>query len=400
MLILVTGSPGAGKTSNTLWEFLHNPDFAGRPKFASDIPDFDRAVHGIGDFTDIEKWQDYPDGSLIFCDEAQRFLRPRSGRAVPDWLGAFETHRHRGFDFVFVTQHPSLIDSHVRRLIGRHHHYHRPFGIRNPIRYTWEYCQESPGLHAFKDAVRKTIRTNPEVFKLYRSTAVDTHKRQLPLGKFAVAGVGVAMIIGGLVYPFLHLNNKDKAKQAPATVSSSPGSAQTTDQPGQHQPIVAIGQPVEVAKPLSASDFQPRIKNVPWSAPYYDQLTAPTDFPRIAACMDSKSKGCSCYSQQATPVDVEPAVCRDIVAKGTFDNWKTQREQQQLAAQQAAQAQTEAGLDVPTTEVRKPGAGQPAVGEQQAVQVPVKRLDLSAASYTQSPAYSGDLLTQSGYRAN
>lgn len=52
MLVLVTGSPGAGKTSNMLWEFLKNPDYADRPKFCSDITDFDRAAHGIGDFTD------------------------------------------------------------------------------------------------------------------------------------------------------------------------------------------------------------------------------------------------------------------------------------------------------------------------------------------------------------
>ncbi len=52
MLVLVTGSPSAGKTSNMLWEFLKNPDYADRPKFCSDITDFDRAAHGIGDFTD------------------------------------------------------------------------------------------------------------------------------------------------------------------------------------------------------------------------------------------------------------------------------------------------------------------------------------------------------------
>lgn len=341
MLVLVTGSPGAGKTSNMLWEFLKNPDYANRPKFASDIPDFDRAVHGVGNFDAIETWQDLPDGSLILADEAQRFLRPRSGRQVPDWLGAFETHRHRGFDFIFITQHPSLIDSHVRRLIGRHHHFHRPFGVKNSIRYTWEYTQENPCAFTYKDAIRKSIRTNPEVFKLYKSTAVDTHKRQLPWGKLAILGLGVLMVLGGLGSTFYQTS---KPKKESTT-------QQQTETKQQNAPLVSFQSPVEgQVKTFTPADMIPRDKTLPWSAPYYDQLTQPTDFPRIAACIESKSKGCSCYTQQATPLEIEASLCSAIVKRGTFDNWKTQREQQSFnnAQQLTMQNEKNKPLNVPT----------------------------------------------------
>ena len=351
MLVLVTGSPGAGKTSNMLWEFLKNPDYADRPKFCSDITDFDRAAHGIGDFTDIEKWQDCPDGSIIFCDEAQRFLRPRSGRVVPDWLGAFETHRHRGFDFIFITQHPSLIDTHVRRLIGRHHHFHKPFGIKNSIRYTWEHTQENPCAHTFKDAQRKSIRTNPEVFKLYKSTALDTHKRQLPWGKLLLGLFGLLLVFGGIAYPFLHLGSKDK-KIAETT-------AATQQQQGEKgaNPLVAFDSPVSedfAPKSFKPTDLIPRADNLPWTAPYYDELTRPSDFPRIAACMES-SKGCNCYTQQATPLTVSLDVCKSIVKNGTFDNWKTQRQQNDF---QSAYASTHkaGGIDAPKNEARNPAS--------------------------------------------
>jgi zona occludens toxin len=325
MLILVTGSPGAGKTSNMLWEFLKNPEYVNRPKFCSDIPDLDKSAHGLGDFTDIEKWQDMPDGSLVFIDEAQRFLRPRSGRVVPDWLAAFETHRHRGFDFIAITQHPSLIDTHFRRLVGRHYHFHKPFGIKNSIRYRWETIQENPSAHTFKDAQRKVIRTNPEVFKLYKSTVIDTHKRELPWGKLLLGLLGLFLVAGGLLYPFLHYSSSEK----PETVktSSSPTSASDTS-----KPLVAFESPVsgEERKVFQPTDLLPRADNLPWSAPYYDELTRPSDFPRIAACIDSTAKGCNCYTQQATPLSVDFKTCQAIVKNGSFDNWQSQRKRDDM----------------------------------------------------------------------
>ena len=354
MLVLVTGSPGAGKTSNMLWEFLKNPDYADRPKFCSDIPDFDRAAHGVGDFTDIEKWQDCPDGSIIFCDEAQRFLRPRSGRVVPDWLGAFETHRHRGFDFVFITQHPSLIDAHVRRLVGRHHHFHKPFGIKNSIRYTWEHTQENPCSHTFKDAQRKVIRTNPEVFKLYKSTALDTHKRQLPWGKLSIGALGVLMIIGGFSYSFTHLGGTKKP--VPDTSENQQSSTVQTTKPDGS--LVSFTSPVQESAPrtFKQEDLIPRADNLPWTAPYYDELTRPSDFPRIAACIESY-KGCNCYTQQATPITVSFDVCKAIVKNGTFDNWASQRKMNDFQVSSNTQFTPKAGgIDAPTQEARNPSS--------------------------------------------
>lgn len=346
MLILVTGSPGAGKTSNMLWEFLKNPDYADRPKFCSDIPEFDRAAHGVGDFTDIEKWQDCPDGSIIFCDEAQRFLRPRSGRVVPDWLGAFETHRHRGFDFVFITQHPSLIDTHVRRLIGRHHHFHKPFGIKNSIRYTWEHTQENPCSHTFKDAQRKVIRTNPEVFKLYKSTALDTHKRELPWGKLALGAFGLILVVGGFTYPFLHFSGNEKKAPLEKTEIVKSDNAQKGGS------LVSFPSPVtdeSQRKPFTAADLLPRADNLPWSAPYYDELTRPSDFPRIAACIES-SKSCNCYTQQATPLTVDFKTCQAIVKNGSFDNWQSQRKRDDM--QSFSTSPQTSQVDAPKDEAR------------------------------------------------
>ena len=276
-------------------------------------------------------------------------MRPRSGRVVPDWLGAFETHRHRGFDFIFITQHPSLIDTHVRRLIGRHHHFHKPFGIKNSIRYTWEHTQENPCAHTFKDAQRKSIRTNPEVFKLYKSTALDTHKRQLPMAKILLGLFGLLMVLGGIAYPFLHFSEKEKAKEITTKT-------QVKDEKGASS-LVTFESPVideSTAKPFKAADLIPRADNLPWTAPYYDELTRPSDFPRIAACMES-IKGCNCYTQQATPLTVSLDVCKSIVKNGTFDNWKTQRQQNDFQSAYASTPKA-GGIDAPKNEARNPAS--------------------------------------------
>ena len=43
--------------------------------------------------------------------------------------------------------------------------------------------------------------------------------------------------------------------------------------------------------------YVPRIEAMPETAPAYDELRKPQDFPR-PQCMASKKRGCQCFSQQ------------------------------------------------------------------------------------------------------
>ena len=63
MIILITGSLGAGKTSNTLWDLVYNPKFKGRPKFATYIEKFDYEKCGFEqiDKNDLENWVKWTD---------------------------------------------------------------------------------------------------------------------------------------------------------------------------------------------------------------------------------------------------------------------------------------------------------------------------------------------------
>ncbi|MFC2415994.1 zonular occludens toxin domain-containing protein [Neisseria elongata] len=78
-------------------------------------------------------------GSLVVIDEAQRPFPIRSAAAkVPPYIEAFATHRPLGLDIVFITQHPSFLDSFVRRLVQRHIHISiKPVGRKF---YEWNEC--------------------------------------------------------------------------------------------------------------------------------------------------------------------------------------------------------------------------------------------------------------------
>ena len=93
--------------------------------------------------------------------------------------------------------------------------------------------------------------------------------------------------------------------------------------------------------------MQPRMAGNLYTAPVYDQLTAPTDFPRVAACMSSESRGsCNCYTQQGTAIDVPKSACLVFVAHGAFDPWFTSRNQR---AQEQQSQSSEQPIAQPVT---------------------------------------------------
>ncbi|WUZ22947.1 hypothetical protein PCP53_32345 (plasmid) [Pseudomonas aeruginosa] len=61
-------------------------------------------------------------------DEAQRVFGNDGTRARPEKVTRFETHRHQGLDIHLITQHPSLLCTPVRKLVGKHINFIRPYG--------------------------------------------------------------------------------------------------------------------------------------------------------------------------------------------------------------------------------------------------------------------------------
>lgn len=331
MLKLITGVPGAGKTSFTLADFLK---IENRPKYATPVNGLDYAKHNIEKIESLEEWVHLPEGSVIFCDEAQQFLRPKRKDAVsPPWVTDFETHRHKGLDFYCTTQHPMFIDIHFRRLVGEHVHYHRAYGSRLIAQRKWQRCIDDPNdFHATQEAEIKHLTLPKHIFSEYKSTTVDTHKFKIP--RKLVIAFSVLLVLGSTA---AYLASGFLGKAA-SNISKS--SEETTKQ-GQVSPVAAqnqnnglYGSSLANAenKPLTIEDFAPVLPTMPYTAPYYKDIAQPVTFPRFAGCMRSFHKTkqaeiCRCVTQQGTTLSVPLEQC-DAVVDGDgmpFDPFRSEQ---------------------------------------------------------------------------
>ncbi len=107
-------------------------------------------------------------GDLICVDEAQ-FIAPRGtlGRKPPYWIQALEIHRHYGVDFLVITQHPQLIDTTIRALVGLHRHVRSVLGSPLCMVYVWDHASNPDRFHL---ANKSTFLRRPAHYRLFHSS--------------------------------------------------------------------------------------------------------------------------------------------------------------------------------------------------------------------------------------
>ncbi|PXX51200.1 zonular occludens toxin domain-containing protein [Aquitalea magnusonii] len=326
MIYLITATPGSGKTLFTLQWLKEKADNENRQVYYSGIPLSDKGKELLGwiELEDPEKWFELPAEAIVVIDECQRiFGVRRSGGVVPKHVSMFETHRHLGIDVVLITQHPSLMDAHIRKLVGTHRHLVRQFGAQRSTLLTWqEGCQENPNSRsATKSCLDNKVFVFPkEVYSWYKSAEAHTHKFQMPkkLKQLLILAVFVLFALGFLGWKLYqmfwvtpHQMQAQLAPGAPNPQQSGAGS------PLQGGAVSAGGKPPKTIL-MAIQERIPRIPEAPETAPRYDDLAVPRTFPRIVACIASTKK-CGCFTQQGTPVDLPLDKCKARVERSEFD---------------------------------------------------------------------------------
>lgn len=309
MITLITGVPGSSKTLNTINEVLTNDTYKNRPVYYYNIPEVQLDWQSL-DEAGAKAWFDLPHGSVVILDECQRIFRPmKYGDKVPAHIEQLETHRHLGIDLFVITQHPKLIDTKVRRLVGRHLHFKRQFGMESATRIEFQKCADDPDDYfAQKEAIKKRIKFPKKLYGVYKSSEEHTHKRKIPAKLY---GVGVAIVVACfLLY------------QAVTGFGSEPAVASPISDPTDIIKTDKVPQAEKIDLSWSAQRT-PRQKDVPWSAPVYDGLTEVKSFPRPQCIQKAKTGVCNCFTQQATPLDISHRQCLVIVQNGYFDPTKT-----------------------------------------------------------------------------
>ncbi len=133
------------------------------------------------DFPDPTTWPDLPPHSVIVVDECQRWFPVRPvGSKAPRHVSQFETHRHKGLDIHLVTQDAKLLDSHVRRLVGRHVHYANPLASKKISRMEHDKVFDPSDYHQRKNATKAVKSRDSKFYGLYWSADVHTHKARIP----------------------------------------------------------------------------------------------------------------------------------------------------------------------------------------------------------------------------
>lgn len=341
MLVIRTGKPGHGKTLNTIKEVDAQAARTSRIVYYHNINGLqtDKLDAQWYEFEDPTKWYELPHNSIIVIDEAQGWFGNRDPRHKPEpHLIAFETMRHSGFEVHLITQDPRFLDTHARRLANQHIHYWRVMKSRQLLRFNSEVVVERVDvMSAFKDADKTRLRIDSKMFNKYTSSNAEHHFRFTPSKKL----IGSILILGTAAFLVYRAYGVYAAKGAEPD-------ADAAEQVISEQPESRLSSVLNMVSPAPAPEKKlddvaeyfrqhtPRLKNVPSSAPIYDELTAPQTYPKLT-CMSSKSEafnaklnpwqvkdgvGCQCYTQQATRLDIEHEFCMAVVKHGYFDHAK------------------------------------------------------------------------------
>lgn len=340
MLYLFTGVPGSGKTLNVVSMLAKRPDLKNRPLFIDGIPDLKIPHEQIPEGESIQTWPKWaPTGAIIVVDECQRIFRPRpSGSKVPDYVSELETHRHRGLDFFFITQHPRLIDANLRSLIEHHTHVSKTeLGVRRKLEWSTGGAKNPESRADVRDALKSVYKLDKSVYGLYKSAEEHTKIKTGRSKVFYLIPVILLMIIGGLwgFYDFWGDFKKNilapTARQEVAAPAAGPETGGTvgaqaqngTHGAGQYPEAQPTPEPQQQRPHLTEDDYKPAIDGQPHTAPIYDQFNkAVKTMPYPVACVKNANR-CNCYTDQGTPIKgFSKTQCLEFVENGIYNPYK------------------------------------------------------------------------------
>jgi zona occludens toxin len=325
---LITGLPGSSKTLYALYTIENRRIADNKALYQKWVeegsdeenPPHQRTVyyfniplyrHKLPHWVKMEKpeeWLDKPNGNIFVFDECQEAFEPmNNSEKRPRYYTELSKHRHRGHDMYFMTQHPTYVDTYVRKNTEEHTHIMRTWGAATAMLHVWKGVRDNCD-KSRKDSQQTRFKYPKHVYEWYRSSFLHTYKLKIPKQVFYI-GISIALIIGAVYGVYRYFNQKiEKAGAVPTLTNGKLPNGQTVN-----------GAPTTTPT-FQSSDFVARIPDVPWSAPRYDELTKATVAPRILGCMILKDE-CKCMTQQGTYHYTTMQFCKVVIENGIFQDF-------------------------------------------------------------------------------
>lgn len=282
MITLITGTPGSGKTLRAVFLITLALE-EGRPVF-TDIDGV--TLPGVQPAPD--DWRDTPEGSLVVYDEVQRRWPStgRPGHADDEDIRALETHRHTGHDIVVITQHPTLVHHHVRKLVGEHVHVRRTSGAKVVSLFVSSEVFDPKDKNELRNCDKTAWAYPKKLFSAYKSATAHTHKFKLP-AKIKALGIFLLVLFSLIGYSVF---NSGFLSFASSDSSAPPN--------GERVAPVAAVQPRDVD---------------PVSAALVEALSQP-NLPSVSGCMRVGPR-CRCWSLDGAPLPLTSQQCELVASE-------------------------------------------------------------------------------------
>ncbi|MDF2416518.1 hypothetical protein GWP85_03180 [Acinetobacter beijerinckii] len=310
----------------------------------------------------VYDWRDAPDGSWFAIDEVQLVEPYKDHKVKHEMILDMTIHRHRGFDFYFITQSPSYLHPVIKELIGVHQHVTRPYG-RTPKIYQWGSVRQYPNtfINKLNCESKFSFKAQDRIFKLYKSTTINTHEKRMPAGIIPVAliiGIAVIMLLWGL-YDKVKLDNEQKARNAQNTTqtqnTTTTDTAQNTTTTQQNFELnQECRKAVNVEKPECVKWFDDQSKQVNHGSvnhvAYDPNQPFNTDAIQNSVSYEVSAKpqfsGCAkyegkyyAYTQQGTRLNVSEKDCKNLIENGDrpFNYFQRQNQTERVSTSELTQ---------------------------------------------------------------
>ena len=335
MLILITGTPGSGKTLYAVHRIVNDWLKQDRLVYA-DIDGLN--IEGVEKSPD--DWRETPEGSLIVYDEAQQrdiFKHGRGSLSQSEIVQKFEVHRHTGHDIVFITQSPKFLHNHILDLVGEHYHLHRPYGAALASIYFWRKAVRNPQSKSAQSFVENEslFKYRKDLYKYYKSATVHTHKLAIP--KKVLIWCSIPLLMVAFVYSKLTDPHTQKmitgatgeATTTTTTTNADGSVAQTTTATDQAAPVRDLSPVATVAHELQRVAHVVEFGNECYAKNSFGELLdIPLDKCRMYSARPSLLSGSRNRADQtdytqtqlpqaSTPIQQQPTTIQPISAEST-----------------------------------------------------------------------------------